>query len=189
MAEHAATLAAALQLYGPLWWSDRKGLTRADLGLFWPKRGDLKLFALFSILTVVPFAIGHHFWQTIVMHRSFAPRFPPGLAMEVAIQTLAVALPEELFFRGYLQARLEKLWPATKRLLGVPFGRAALVTCAVFALVHFMGEYRPDRLGPFFPAIAFAWLRTKTGGISASVGYHAFCNLLSFAAFASYARY
>ncbi|MBI2374463.1 MAG: CPBP family intramembrane metalloprotease [Deltaproteobacteria bacterium] len=187
IADHAATLAAAAQLYGPLWWSDRIKLSNAELGLARPNWMDVKWFLLFAALTVAPFAIGHHFWQTLVLHRSLAPRLPAGLAMEVAIQLLAVALPEELFFRGYLQARLEKLWPPTKSLLGVPFGRAAITACALFAVVHFMGEYRPDRLAPFFPALAFAWLRNKTGRITAPVAYHAFCNLLAGVLFACYA--
>jgi membrane protease YdiL (CAAX protease family) len=33
------------------------------------------------------------------------------------------------------------------------------------------------RLAVFFPALLFGWLRARTGGIGASVVFHALCNL------------
>jgi membrane protease YdiL (CAAX protease family) len=33
------------------------------------------------------------------------------------------------------------------------------------------------RLAVFFPALLFGWLRARTGGIGASVLFHASCNL------------
>lgn len=202
IASYAFTAAAALQLYLPLLRIGGEGegpsaglfgrrwprdLSRAELGLDTSRWVDHLFLALgLGLLTIIPFAIGHHYWQTVLFRRAFAPRLPDGLALSVITQVLAVALPEELFFRGYLQGRMERLWPARRRLFGAPFGKAILVASAVFALAHFVGEYRPDRLGPFFPALLFGLLRTKTQSIVAPVSYHAFCNILSEMLFACY---
>ena len=184
---HAFTIAAAVQLYVPVYLIGRREITRASLGLTsqtW--RRDLGIVALLSLATIVPFAIGHHYWQTIVMERVVWWRFPPDFLLASLNNLLVVALPEELFFRGYLQERLERIWTPSKKLFGTPFGLAIVVASAVFALAHFVGEYRPDRLGPFFPALLFGLLRTRTHSIVAPVTYHAFCNILSDLLFALY---
>lgn len=176
---HSFTIAAGVQLYVPIFLIGRRGLTKANLGLSlhaW--RRDVAGIAVWALVVTVPFALGHHVWQTELYHRTFTWRLPDDFLETLAIQIFVVGLAEELFFRGYLQLRLEQLWPARRRLFGVPFGAAVVVTAAVFALAHFVGEYRPDRLGPFFPALAFGWLRARTGTIVGAVGFHAFCNVL-----------
>ena len=51
----------------------------------------------------------------------------------MATQLLVVALPEEAFFRGYVLSRLREVWPPRCRLWGVPFGRAHVLSAALFA--------------------------------------------------------
>lgn len=185
--EHAFTIAAALQLYVPILLAGRRGITLETLGLSFARaREDVKLVALLSLATIIPFALGHHAWQTVLFHRELRLRIPEGFLGEALIQVLVVALAEETFFRGYLQERMSRLWPSRRRLFGVPFGLAIILSSAVFALAHFVGEYRLDRLGPFFPALVFGLLRAKTGTIVGAVGYHAFCNLLAELLWASY---
>ena len=94
-----------------------------------------------------------------------------------ATHLLGVALPEETFYRGYLQPQLELAMPPRARVLGVPLGRAVVVSAALFALGHFLGEWNPLRLGPFFPALLFAWLRNATGSVVGAVVFHATCNV------------
>ncbi len=191
IAEYAFAAAAVAQLYGPLAIADRLGLDRAALGLDttrWPR--DVAIALGLGLATIVPFAIGHHYWQTELFHRTFRFQLGDGglgaFALMVLTQVIAVALPEELFFRGYLLRRMELLWPARRALFGAPFGLALLVSSAVFALAHFVGEYAPVRLGPFFPALVFGLLRSRTGSIVAPVAYHAFCNILSAMLWACY---
>lgn len=185
--EHAFTVAAAVQLYVPVGLIGRRGITRETLGLTFARwRADLGAVAVLAVVTGVPFAIGHHFWQTWWLHRTLAPRLPEGLLEDVAVQLGVVALAEELFFRGYLQERMERLWPATRTLLGAPFGRAIVGASVVFALAHFAGEYRVDRLGPFFPGLLFGLLRARTRTIVGSTAYHGLCNLLSDVLWACY---
>lgn len=183
------TIGAALQLYGPIALVGRRGISQKTLGLTvraW--RRDLLGFAILALLTIVPYGLGHHAWQTIVEGRTFIPKMPPGLGMVVLTQILLVALPEEVFFRGLLQERFQRAWPARSQWFGAPIGWALLAQAGIFALAHFVGEYRFDRLGPFFPGLLFGFLRARTGSVVGAVAYHAFCNVLSVVLFASYAR-
>ena len=110
---------------------------------------------------------------------AFQFRVPSAFLDSVMAQVIVVAFPEEAFFRGYLQTSLERSWPSRWRVLGVPFGMATIVASLVFALGHFLTIPNPGRLAVFFPALLFGWMRTKTGGIGASVFFHAACNLFS----------
>jgi membrane protease YdiL (CAAX protease family) len=101
-----------------------------------------------------------------------------GLPYEVAIGIFAIALPEEVFHRGYLMSALEELWPPRHRVLGVRFGVAALLSSAVFALGHLVGMAETARLGTFFPALVFAWLWRRSGSLWAPALFHTASNLL-----------
>jgi len=90
-----------------------------------------------------------------------------------------VALPEEMFFRGYLLQRLEARFPPRHRLAGAPVGWALLLSAVLFALGHVLVDFNPQRLAVFFPALLFGWMRARTGSLAAGAAFHAFCNLLS----------
>lgn len=106
-------------------------------------------------------------------------QLPPELLSSLLTQILVIAVPEELFFRGYLQSRCEERWPSTRRLLGAPVGRALLASSALFALGHFLVDFVPQRLAVFVPALVFGWLRARTGSIAAGAVIHALSNVLS----------
>jgi membrane protease YdiL (CAAX protease family) len=81
------------------------------------------------------------------------------------------------------------LWPSPQRPAWmVPLGRATVVTALLFAVGHFVGEYNPARLGPFFPALLFSWLTRRSGSIFGSVVYHGLSNAFSAMLFAGYRR-
>ena len=184
---HGFTIALAFQLYVPIYLIGRRGVTRESLGLTLESwRADLRWFVIVSLATIVPYAIGLHFYMTQLQGQTFYPTWPQGLIEAAATNLFLVGIAEELYFRGYLQERLTRLWPDQRRFLGAPVGAALVVTAAVFALAHFIGEYAPTRLGPFFPGLVFGWLRARTQTIVAAVGYHAFCNVLADALLASY---
>lgn len=124
-----------------------------------------------------PFWLGFLAW--------FGPRagFAPSTLLRVLEQEglgqlLVVALPEEAFYRGYLQTALEERWPSKHKLFGAPMGPAVLVTSVIFAVGHVLTRPNPERLGVFFPSLLFGWLRARTGGIGAAVLLHAASNLL-----------
>jgi membrane protease YdiL (CAAX protease family) len=106
-------------------------------------------------------------------------RLPNDFLVLAMSQILVVAVPEEVFFRGYLLARFEECWPSRRRFLGATVGRPLLLTSVLFALGHFLVDLQPARLAVFFPALAFGWMRSRSGSIAPGAVFHALCNLLS----------
>lgn len=94
-------------------------------------------------------------------------------------QLLVIALPEEAFYRGYLQTSLERELGKKVTVLGAPVGWGIVLTSAIFALGHLLTELNPARLAVFFPSLIFGFLRSRTRGIGAGVLFHAMCNLYS----------
>jgi CAAX protease family protein len=134
-----------------------------------------------AAIVAVPFFFGWRAWWLRAMPRltfSLAVK-PIDAADEVLAQLLVIALPEEAFYRGYLQSRLDDVWPPRWRVLGARVGPGLFVGAAIFALGHVVTVHLPTRLAVFFPALLFGWLRARTGGIGASVCFHAVCNLYS----------
>jgi membrane protease YdiL (CAAX protease family) len=132
--------------------------------------------AAFAMI-VPPFWIGFRVW--------YAPTSgidPIGLLPSIDLvlgQLLVIALPEEAFFRGYLQSRLDRALPPTWSVAGARIGPSLFLTSAIFAIGHLLTLPNPARLAVFFPSLLFGWLRARTGGIGAGFVFHALCNLLS----------
>jgi len=119
-------------------------------------------------------------WLHMMPRLHFSLSFKPlDAANEVLGQLFVIALPEEAFYRGYLQTRLDDVWAPRWRLLGASLGPGWLVTAAIFALGHVVTVPVPTRLAVFFPALLFGWLRARTGGIGASTTFHMLCNVYS----------
>lgn len=130
-----------------------------------------------ALLVFPPFWLGYVSWYA--PEREFTPAPPPSLESDVLGQLLGIALPEEAFYRGYLQSALDRAWPPGRRLLGAPLGAGLVVSSALFALGHYLTEPHPARLAVFFPSLLFGYLRARTGGIGAPMVFHALCNLFA----------
>lgn len=91
-------------------------------------------------------------------------------------QVVAVAAPEEMFFRGYVLGRLRTVLPPRRRILGVPFGAAHVISALLFALIHLVAIPEPGRLLVFFPGLLFAWLAERGGSVTAPIVQHALAN-------------
>ncbi|HEX7599528.1 MAG TPA: CPBP family intramembrane glutamic endopeptidase, partial [Polyangia bacterium] len=109
----------------------------------------------------------------------FSLHLPAGLLLLALSQLLVVALPEEIFFRGYLMSRLEERWPSRRRLWGASVGWPLLVSSLLFGLGHFLVDFQPGRLAVMFPALVFGWMRQRTGSLAPAAMFHALCNLYS----------
>ncbi len=140
---------------------------------------DLGAVFVVSLVVFPLFAAGFHWWMELVGHRPRGFRVPPDLLTFWAQNTLLIALPEELFYRGFLETRLERWWPTKRTVLGIPLGRTVFVASTLFALGHFLGEYNPARLGPFFPAFLFSALTRRSGSITGAIIFHGLCNTFS----------
>lgn len=108
-----------------------------------------------------------------------APDLVQPLSLEwCAVQLVVVALPEELFFRGFLLRLLEQRFPPKRRLLGGGVGLALVLSALAFALIHFPKAADPRALATFAPGLLFGWMRSATGSILASTMTHASANIL-----------
>jgi membrane protease YdiL (CAAX protease family) len=105
-----------------------------------------------------------------------APRSLWWLLQVVLVQLLAVALPEELFFRGLVQSRLQQRWLTRWRVLGSGFGSPEITAAALFALVHLVTIPAPHRLLVFFPGLLFGCVRTRYNSVVSAAVLHACCN-------------
>ena len=96
----------------------------------------------------------------------------------IIFQFLLVALPEEVFYRGYLQSRLDQIFTKETKVFGVSVSVMSLVvTSTLFAVGHYVTVPSVHRLAVFFPSLLFGWMRRATGGILAPLTFHALCNL------------
>jgi len=133
-----------------------------------------------AAVVLPPYALGFDLWHTEVLGRA---RAAPGSAVlagvpeQLLIQLGAVALPEELFFRGYVLGRLRHSWPPTRRVGAVPFGRAHIAAAALFAAIHLVAVPSPFRLLVFFPGLLFGWVAERSGSAVAAAVLHALCNV------------
>ncbi len=147
-----------------------------DYGL--PPQGLVKevLFALLLAAVVFPpFWVGFRLWWGWERELDFA--LPEGFWSSALANLVVVALPEELFYRGYLMGRLDLLMKGRVRILGARVGWSILVAAALFGVSHFVVTFDPQRLAVFFPALAFGWMRCLRGSITAAVVFHALCNI------------
>jgi membrane protease YdiL (CAAX protease family) len=189
---------AAIFIYVPVWLLRRRDRDIADYGFTVRPLARSLALALATMAVLFPLFLAGFvlFYQTVCASDAlgvlappgFCPRFrgwsalaaprPPAELLTSAIaQIVVVALPEELFFRGFLLGRLEEATPPRRRLLGGGLGRALLLSALLFALGHVLVDGNPRRLAVFFPGLVFGWLRSATGSILAGTIVHAASNL------------
>ena len=155
----------------------------------------------------VPFMVGYHFWETKLFRHfpgDGIPELPAGLdsvgdgfadaakfallagylwpivsggLQLVGYHLFFAGLPEEIFYRGYLQSRLDETFGTPWRVLGAPLGWGWLITCVIFAAGHDIVSLKWWHFAIFFPSLVFGWLRARTGGIVAGALFHAWCNI------------
>jgi membrane protease YdiL (CAAX protease family) len=188
-------------LYLPLVAMRRRGEDFHDFGVtFRGWRQDLKLFLLLAAI-VGPLYLGAYVGYAWVLGKlpahwaqllspypadwSFHLRLPARFDEWVVDQLFVVALPEEFFYRGFIQSRLRDAWPEGRVVLGARLGRAFWVTAVLFALGH-LAIFEAWRLAVFFPALLFGWMRERTGTVVGSALFHAACNLYELVLAASF---
>jgi uncharacterized protein len=179
-------------LYLPIWISSR--------GEDWPEFGlssrrlkaDFLQFAKYGSVIFPLFVAGYvgfvHLFSVLpedmvhlVTPYREQPQFQwrlPNRFLEYVIDNLfVVALPEELFYRGYIQTRLRDAWPNGRVFFGVKLGRAFWLTAVLFALGH-LAIFQAWRLAVFFPALLFGFMREKSKSIVGAALMHAASNLI-----------
>ncbi len=192
---------ALVFLYIPHWYARKQNLPVEEFGWRWePVRRGILWGVAFPVLIVLPlFTLGYIvFYQSAcapsagVLAKLVVPgacsqftgfsgaEFPAlswGFAEFVLAQFIVVALPEELFFRGFIHELLERRFPAKLKILGGGIGVALLLSSLLFAASHLVVFFDARRLAVFFPALIFGWMRSATGSILAGTLAHALSNI------------
>jgi membrane protease YdiL (CAAX protease family) len=104
--------------------------------------------------------------------------FPPMVLYEILIQVFVAGIPEEIFYRGFLQSAFLRRWPNRTTIFGLPCGFAILLTNFIFALGHVASTLNPTRMLTFFPGLIFSYFVYKNKSLVAAVLFHASCNIL-----------
>jgi len=189
---YAKLVATVSFLYLPLIPMNRRGEDYQDYGVTLRRwRQDIKLAGLLFALVVPLYFAGYVAFAELLRNLpawlvphlspygadwSFKPRLPERFDLWVLDQLLVVALPEEFFYRGYLQTRLRDAYPQGRVFLGARLGPAFWLTALLFAVGH-LAIFQVWRLAVIFPALLFGWLRERTGTVFGSSLFHAACNL------------
>lgn len=181
----SGALAVAAFLYAPVRFLERRGQDARTAGWRFDKLPADLCWALGACAVVLPLFTAA-FWMfpawldglpealrallAPYAARPGATRLRLPISWDFAGQVAgnaAVALSEEFFYRGYLTLRFEEKLPP------VP---AALLAAALFALGHLLTP-APFRLAVFFPALLFAFLRSRTGTIAGAALCHFLFNV------------
>jgi membrane protease YdiL (CAAX protease family) len=200
-----SALVAVLFLYAPVYFAWRRSEQLDDYGFHSEPIGRGLAMAALSIAAVFPlFALGYFAFYEVAcnsdllshlvprnlcsryagLHGVHAPLFAwnpfakDSFSEFCVVQLLVVALPEELFFRGFLLRLLEQRFPPKRRILGGGVGLALVLSAAAFAIVHLPKEGDPRALAVFFPGLLFGWMRSATGSILAGTVTHGASNIL-----------
>ncbi|HHO50297.1 MAG TPA: CPBP family intramembrane metalloprotease [Deltaproteobacteria bacterium] len=189
-----------LFMYAPVWSCRLRG---ADPWAYpmalpdwpWNNPGDwwraLRWGGGLSLLVAIPFVVGYHVWQIELVPLvqdalgvrlyPIPPRlrwiWPSNLPLLVAYHLFYVAIPEEMFYRGYMQTRLDEVWAPRWSIAGAVVGPGLLVTCVLFALGHSLVVVQWWHVFIVIPSLGFGWLRARTGGVLAGAFFHAWCNV------------
>ncbi len=172
---HAATVLGAAMLLLPLV-SPRSEGRPPDPGLpLPPPLGSLATGLVATLVLLVP--------AEFLARAGWLPLPAPGFRLAPGelpwfglVHMVAVVLPEEVFFRGFLRPRLEGARPDVRRLVAANVAQAL-----AFGLVHVaarQGDLRAfDRA---LPGLAFGALAQRTGDVWGAAVCHLAANLWLF---------
>jgi membrane protease YdiL (CAAX protease family) len=179
--DYSLVLTAAVLIYLPVWIYHRRGDTvsffeRDFTGLF-------KSIGWFLILAAAIFPVievGDRYFQDIFFNARYVGGNYKGLATFAAFQLVLVAIPEEIFYRGYIQPQLNRVWGRPWKLFGACFGKSLIFTSLLFAFSHSLIQLKWWHFSIFFPSLAFGWLRERTGAVTAGALFHTLSNTFSY---------
>jgi len=162
------------------WHRRDPALHGTDIAWSWSDAGK----GLLTIaLLVIPVAAGAYaynvLWLGHTFHFSWQNYAPIASTLPNLLFThlLLIALPEEFFYRGYVQSNLLAVLAKTPKTARLAPQLAVLLTAAAFAFAHVTtGQW--GRLVTFFPGLLFGALRLKSDNIVGCVLCHALANML-----------
>lgn len=120
---------------------------------------------------------GRTVWEVLALTRLPVARFPEDALLLVPYHIFFVAIPEEFFYRGYFQTRLNEVFPRRWMMMGARVGPGLLIACAFFAFGHSLVTLRWWHFATFFPGLLFGLLRERSGSTLPGALFHAWCNV------------
>ena len=173
-----------LFMYAPVWLCSLRGVSSWDYHLSVPAFRDgqawftaLKIAAVVSVMTWVLFIPIYHYYMTIVWEKSWVGVLPEQLLLTVMYHLFYVAIPEEFFYRGYFQTRLNEVFSKDWNVFGVSMGWGSIWANVFFAFGHSVVQFQWWHFSIFLPGMLFSWMREKTNGVLAGAFLHAGFNI------------
>jgi membrane protease YdiL (CAAX protease family) len=109
---------------------------------------------------------------------TFSPRFPNKEDLKwFLIYFFGVSIPEEFFFRGFMQGRFNIFFGKRFRFLGVSLGHGFFLQSIFFMLIHLVWSLHIVRFLVFFPGLLFGFLRERYSSIVPPIIFHTFSNV------------
>lgn len=191
VAAHLTEIYAVLFLVVPHLWSRQSGFPVPEFGSL--PRGLLWGVGV-SVVVCALFALGYDMyfralcsgelpaWNLGRSCRALHGFRFPGWSVTgnlFLVHAIAVALPEEYFYRGFLQPLIQRssslATMAAPRRLALAIG----IQAVCFALGHALVDFNPLRASVLLPGLLFGALAAGSGGLWAPILCHTAANVLS----------
>lgn len=155
---------SAIWVYLPLPFVLSTKKSPTEYGVSWGTgfRGLLEILAV-SVAVTIPFYVA--FFHFFPIKWSVSLSLPKDIAYIAVVQFLAIALPEEFFFRGFVQSELEGAARKKIKILGAELGWGWAITCLIFGVGHVIVQATPIRAAVIFPSLLFGWARVRTKSV------------------------
>jgi membrane protease YdiL (CAAX protease family) len=165
------------------------------LGAWLPTgKGELRPTRSRSLKQLLFNALRYYFLSTLILFPLFGggfflycwlglpyPKFdmPLGVSLIewICYQYFLVGIFEELFFREYLYSQAKNIAPVLFSGKIWIFWAPILYSAFLFGIAHVVVDMNPARFFAFIPGLLFAWLRARTGSLTASVLSHGSSNV------------
>jgi membrane protease YdiL (CAAX protease family) len=181
-----------LFVYAPVWLCNYRKVDSYAYFLYIPNFTDFVAWAkavqsalILNVITWSGFVPLYYVYYTMVVPQLFpAARvyhfigvLPKELLLTVLYQIFYVAIPEEFFYRGYFQTRLNEIHTKKIQVFGVPMGMGVVYSNLFFAFGHSIVQFQWWHFATFFPGLLFSWSREKNQDILSGALFHASCNI------------
>ena len=149
--------------------------------VFKPSREGFRLFLWVTLAVLVFYPPLFFAYNLGFMHRALATPSSNEILQAVVKGLIAIAvaaIPEEFFFRGYIQEHVFAKY--NFRILKI-VSLKNLFTSILFGLVHALAFLDITRAATFFPSLLFGLFTEKSRGrIFYSISFHVVSNILAF---------
>ena len=191
-----AALVPVVFIYAPVLACRWRGIDPDRYPITLPAFGDwrvwkqaLLLNAVVIGIVILPFTGLYHLWHTAwlpalgswvgltIPPAGSGGSWPDQFALLVGYHLFYAAIPEEIFYRGYMQSRLDEAFGTPWTVFGAAVGPGLLLTAVLFAFGHSLVFFQWWHVAIVVPALAFGWMRSRTGEVMAGAIFHAWCNV------------